>query len=121
MTYHYSMFRKILLEPERKYIIEQVFPPINEIIYVRCNILKSKIVLDFTNKINELINIDIIDLTKTNYQKIFKYIKELSIPENILDAQENKNKNWNQNNRIRGKEDYIHPSNKWIGIGFKHN
>ena len=53
MTYHYSMFRKILLEPERKYIIEQVFPPINEIIYVRCNILKSKIVLDFTNKIRD--------------------------------------------------------------------
>ena len=109
--------KEILLEPERKFIIEEVYPPLNEIIYVRCNVLKSNMVLNFDNKIKEFINIDIIDITKSSDPEIDKYIKELSIPEILIDARGNKNKNWNQNKRIRGNEDYIPPSNEWIGIG----
>ncbi len=42
--------KEILLEPERKFIIEQVFPPINELIHVRCNIKKSNLVLNLKIK-----------------------------------------------------------------------
>ena len=113
--------KEILLEPERKFIIEQVFPPINELIHVRCNIQKSNLVLNFENKIEGLIKIDIIDITKTFDPEINKYINELLINENLLDAQGNKNKIWNQNKRKRGGEDYIPPSNEWIGIGLNVN
>ena len=113
--------KEILLEPERKFIIEQVFPPINELIHVRCNMQKSNLVLNFENKIKEPINIDIIAKIKTFDPEINKYINELLINENLLDAQGNKNKNWNQNKRKRGGEDYIPPSNEWIGIGLNVN
>ena len=113
--------KEILLEPERKFIIEQVFPPINELIHVRCNMQKSNLVLNFENKIKEPINIDIIDKIKTFDPEINKYINELLINENLLDAKGNKNKNWNQNKRKRGGEDYIPPSNEWIGIGLNVN
>ena len=62
--------KEILLEPERKFIVAQVFPPVNEIIHVRCNFLKSNIVLNFDNKINELIHIDMTYNTKQLNQKL---------------------------------------------------
>ena len=46
---------EVILEPERKYIIEEVIPPnINSgIIYVQCKIENSKIVLDNSKSIND--------------------------------------------------------------------
>ena len=46
-------------------------------------------------------------------------LKELLINENIVDINETKNGGWIQNIRKRGGEDYIPPSNDWIGIGLK--
>ena len=46
-------------------------------------------------------------------------LKELFIDENIVDINGTKNGGWNQNVRKRGGEDYIPPSNDWIGIGLK--
>ena len=38
--------KEIILEPEKKYVIEKVIPPINEITFINCKILKSPLVLD---------------------------------------------------------------------------
>ena len=45
---------EILLEPERKFVIDQIYPPLNEVIHVRCQIQKTPLVLYFKN--NENIN-----------------------------------------------------------------
>ena len=45
---------EILLEPERKFIVEQILPPANEIIYVRCKIENSPLVLNFLPCINTI-------------------------------------------------------------------
>ena len=37
---------EVLLEPERKFLIDEVIPPINDIIHVRCEILDTPLVLD---------------------------------------------------------------------------
>ena len=37
--------KEILLEPERKFIIDDILPPINGIINIRCTILKSNLIL----------------------------------------------------------------------------
>ena len=44
--FNYYKEEEILLEPERKFIINQIFPPVNEIIHVRCEIQNTPIVLD---------------------------------------------------------------------------
>ena len=59
---------EILLEPETKFIVDDVFPPVNEIIHITCKIIKSPLVLDFNgmqstkiinnNNINNQININ---------------------------------------------------------------
>ena len=43
--FNYFGEKEILLEPERKFIVENALPPLNEIINVTCTILKSPIVL----------------------------------------------------------------------------
>ena len=48
--------KEILLEPERKFIINNVLPPINGIIYITCSILDSPLIIDN----NRSIKIDII-------------------------------------------------------------
>jgi hypothetical protein len=37
---------EILIEPEREIIVEESIPPINEIMYVRCHIKKTPLVLE---------------------------------------------------------------------------
>ena len=53
--------KEILLEPERKFIVRNVLPPLNEIINVTCTILKSPTILDnkVSNHSKENKNIDI--------------------------------------------------------------
>ena len=50
--FNYFGENEILLEPESKYIIDNVLPPINEITYINCKILKSPLVLDNNNIVN---------------------------------------------------------------------
>ena len=59
----FNFFREeeILLEPERKYEIIKVFPPLNDVIYVDCKILTTKLVLNnikcnYENVINDVNN-----------------------------------------------------------------
>ena len=51
--------KEILLEPERKFIVSNVLPPINEIININCNILKTILILSDDNNLNS--NIDLSD------------------------------------------------------------
>ena len=44
--FNYYKEEEILLEPETKFIVENVFPPVNDIIYITCKVLKSPLVLD---------------------------------------------------------------------------
>ena len=50
--FNYYGEKEILLEPERKFIIDNVLPPLNEIINVTCNILKTPLILDEENKVS---------------------------------------------------------------------
>ena len=43
--FNYYGEKEILLEPERKFIIDNVLPPLNEIINVTCKILKTPLIL----------------------------------------------------------------------------
>ena len=43
--FNYYHEKEILLEPERKYIVDNVLPPLNGIINITCTILKSNLVL----------------------------------------------------------------------------
>jgi len=66
--------REILLEPERKFIVDNVLPPLNEIINITCTILKSPLVLNNEIKpelisINEMENKD-----ESNNSEINKYV-----------------------------------------------
>ena len=105
---------EILLEPERKFIVDQVYPPVNDIIHVRCNIQKTNPVLSTETTLDKIIQILAQNNNNIDFRKIFK---ELFISEHFVDIKGTKNRGWNQNIRKRGGEDYIPPSNEWIGIG----
>jgi len=66
--------REILLEPERKFIVDNALPPLNEIINITCTILKSPLVLN--NEIEpELISINEIEnKDESNNSEINKYV-----------------------------------------------
>jgi len=105
---------EILLEPERKFIVDQVYPPVNDIIHVRCNIQKTNPVLSTETTLDTIIQILKQNNNNIDFRKI---LKELFISEDIVDMNGTKNGGWNQNIRKRGGEDYIPPSNDWAGIG----
>ena len=48
--FNYYNEEEIILEPETKYIIDSILPPVNEVIYIICKVLKSSLVLE-SNKI----------------------------------------------------------------------
>ena len=60
--FNYFHEKEILLEPERKFIVKNVLPPLNEIINITCQIIKSPlIVLDNELEQNNIINNEVID------------------------------------------------------------
>ena len=44
--FNYYNEEEILLEPETKFIVDNVFPPVNDIIHITCKILTSQLLLD---------------------------------------------------------------------------
>ena len=44
--FNYYKEEEILLEPETKFIVDSVLPPVNDIIYITCKVLKSPLVFD---------------------------------------------------------------------------
>ena len=90
--FNYFGEKEILLEPERKFIIDNVLPPLNEIISVTCTILKTPLIL--SNKetdqdiiANNEINYNGNNDDNINYLDINKYITkietEIKINENL--------------------------------------
>ena len=75
--FNYYHEKEILLEPERKFKIDNVLPPLNEIININCSILKSNLILsneleyNIDNKIENENNIDI------NDKDIYKFITKI--------------------------------------------
>jgi hypothetical protein len=43
--FNYFNEKEILLEPERKFIVSNVLPPLNDVINITCNILKTNLIL----------------------------------------------------------------------------
>ena len=68
------------------------------------------------DKIIQILEQNTYDNNNIDWRLIFK---ELFIREDIVDINGTKNREWNQNIRKRGGEDYISPSNDWVGIGLK--
>ena len=54
--FNYYGEEEILLEPERKYIIDKVIPNLNEITQIHCKLLKTNLVLDNNNIYNNIYN-----------------------------------------------------------------
>ena len=86
--FNYYHEKEILLEPERKFKIDNVLPPLNEIININCSILKSNLILsneleyNIDNKIENENNIDI------NDKDIYKFITKIEMEAKINDKDE---------------------------------
>ena len=71
--FNYYNEKEILIEPERKYKIDEVIPPINDIIHIRCDIQDNPLIL--SENLDNLINENKINKVKDNVQKIiFDYL-----------------------------------------------
>ena len=107
---------EILLEPEREILIEESIPPLNGVIYVRCRIKKTPLVLE--NIIKPKIN------SNNNLNKDIE--KNLNIIQNINES----NKNWqneplskiNNNNHINNNiSNTIPDSLKYSSFTYNNN
>ena len=65
--FNYYNEKEILIEPERKYKIDEVIPPINDIIHIRCDIQDNPLIL--SENLDNLINENKINKVKDNVQK----------------------------------------------------
>ena len=103
--FNYFGEEEILLEPEKKFIIDNVLPPLNEVINVSCTLLETPLILD---KNKEIIESDFIDNPEED--KILKLRakdnnKELNIPDIIDTSKEDKNlKQIREDNKTREYE-----------------
>ena len=101
--FNYYKEEEILLEPERKFKIEQVIPPVNEIINIRCSLIETPLVVE------KFDNIEI-------FKKIL--LDEILLSSELLDSKGDKSSEWSVNS-TRGGEKYIPPLSGWVGIGLK--
>ena len=83
--FNYYEENEILLEPERKFLVTQIFPPVNDIIHVRCEFEESPLVLNKDSKKSEHLQLK---KAKTySPQQIIERISNLEIKQ-----EDNKNK-----------------------------
>ena len=80
--FNYYNEKEILIEPERKFKIDEVMPPINDIIHIRCDIQDSPIILDeeLINKTIQKNNIvenknKFLTLDELEYDYLLKYVQ----------------------------------------------
>ena len=92
--FNYYYEKEILLEPERKFIVDNVMPEINDIISVTCTLLKSPLILentgieqnyDLNNIIYEKEEID--ENINVNYSEINKFIAKIEMELKINDEE----------------------------------
>ena len=87
--FNYFGEKEILLEPERKFIVDNVLPPLNDIINVTCTILKTPLILSKNEKednikINNIIREEKMDkkIDNLDINNINKYIIKIKIKNN---------------------------------------
>lgn len=68
--FNYYKENEILIEPERKFKIDEVIPPVNDIIHIRCDIQDSPLILN-KDLINETIKKN--NIAKEEYKERLKY------------------------------------------------
>ena len=77
--FNYFNEKEILLEPERKFKIDNILPPINGIITINCNILKTPLILDDNNISEKIYNkLNINNYNENNNNK-YNYICEIKM------------------------------------------
>ena len=85
--FNYYNEKEILLEPERKFIVDNVLPPLNGVINITCTILKTPLILsNYEEELNN--NNEIIDNNKKNYPIIKKYIIKFEMEAKIKEKKE---------------------------------
>ena len=77
--FNYFNENEILIEPERKFIIDEVLPPINGIIHIRCDIQDNPLVLIDISKKKEIKNYDnsiqiLEDASSSDYYYLLKFL-----------------------------------------------
>ena len=75
--FNYFGENEIILEPERKIIVDEVLPPVNDIIHIRCDIQDTPLILLNIPKQNNKFTHQKIEILKdetNNYDLSFKYI-----------------------------------------------
>ena len=93
--FNYFGEKEILLEPERKFVVSNVIPPLNDIIYVTCNILNTPLILsndNLNNNYDQFINNS--DNNINNY-----YMNNYNMNNNY---NQNNNNFYNSNNNVFG-------------------
>ena len=85
--FNYFKEKEILLEPERKFIVEDVLPPLNDVIDITCKILKTNLIL---NDNNEDIYNNEIEENKNNDSIINQYMIRFELEAKINSKKEYK-------------------------------
>ena len=83
--FNYFKEKEILLEPERKFIVEDVLPPLNDVINITCTILKTNLIL---NDNNEDIYNNEIEENKNNDSIINQYMIRFELEAKINSKKE---------------------------------
>ena len=86
--FNYYGEKEILLEPERKFEITNVLPPLNDVTHINCKILKTPLPLDFTNinsKIEKIMDENNINFNNYNNSNKDNFICEIRMEINIDD------------------------------------
>ena len=128
-VFNYFGEKEILLEPERKFIVKNVLPPINEIIYITCGIIESPLILldneinghnnIFNNKIkNENINKNKNGKVENTNIKNSKNIPKKDI-QNKSQNNEIQQKGKFEQNKISGNSSNVHEI-KWVDYSSKY-
>ena len=107
--FNYFNEEEILLEPEREFLVEQIYPPINEVIHIRCKVEKSPLVLSNDSYQNDNYNnknINIIQsIASFNINTKNEIPTVIAPPKEELKCLEGKN---HQFDRILGECIYCH-------------
>ena len=116
-VFNYFGEKEILLEPERKFIVKNVLPPINEIIYITCSIIESPLIL-LDNEINGHNNIFNNKIKNENINKNKNGIPKKEI-QNKSQNNEIQQKGKFEQNKISGNSSNVHEI-KWVDYSSKY-
>ena len=128
-VFNYFGEKEILLEPERKFIVKNVLPPINEIIYITCGIIESPLIL-LDNEINGQNNIfynkiknENINKNKNGKVENTNIKNSKNIPKKEIQKQSQNNeiqqKGKFEQNKISGNSSNVHDI-KWVDYSSKY-